>query len=42
VVEILAIEAVEAVGAEEVALGLDEVRRSPALTVSIELGERRG
>ena len=42
VVEILAIEAVEAVGAEEVALGLDEVRRSPALAVSIEIGERRG
>ena len=32
----------EAMGAEEIALGLDEIGRSARLAVAIEIGQRRG
>ena len=38
----LGVEALEAVGAEEVALRLDQVGGAAGLAVAVEIGERRG
>ena len=37
-----AVDTIEAVGAEEVALCLDQVRRAASTTVAVEIAERRG
>ena len=36
------VQAFEAVGAEEIALGLDEIGGSAGLAVAVEIGQRRG
>jgi len=41
VVEVLAVEAVETIRAEEVTLRLDQVRGAAALAIGVEIGQRR-
>jgi len=41
VVEVLAVEAIKAVRAEEVTLRLDQVRGAAALAIGVEIGQRR-